>query len=152
VAYFREIIVQIELPPLVGEDSANFCGYRAPRDQRDGFLRPYSLFSRPDRYIFFQAALQLYSQSWLDPEPHSPLLSKSCSSVNRTRTSGSVARNSDYYRTRAPKKRRIGDCKSYEALGWSRLIAKRFIHFKANKIHQSEFMSIPSETSTVLLT
>jgi hypothetical protein len=36
-----------ERPPLVGEVSANFCGYRVPRGQRDGFLRPYSRLSRP---------------------------------------------------------------------------------------------------------
>jgi hypothetical protein len=29
-----------EQPPLVGEDSANFCGYRVFRGQRNEFLRP----------------------------------------------------------------------------------------------------------------
>jgi hypothetical protein len=48
-------------PPLVGEVSANFCGYRVPRGQRDGFLRPYSQFCRPEPQLFFQVAPQLYS-------------------------------------------------------------------------------------------
>jgi hypothetical protein len=37
-----------ERPPLVGEVSANVCGYKVPRGPRDGSLRPYSLFSRPE--------------------------------------------------------------------------------------------------------
>jgi hypothetical protein len=49
-------------PLLVGEVSANFCTYRAPHRQRDGSLRPYSRFSRPELLLFFQAAPQLYSQ------------------------------------------------------------------------------------------
>jgi hypothetical protein len=31
-----------ERQPLVGEVSANFCGYRVPRGQRDGSLQQYS--------------------------------------------------------------------------------------------------------------
>jgi hypothetical protein len=34
---------------LIGEVSANFCGYRVPRGQRDGSLRQYSRLSRPVR-------------------------------------------------------------------------------------------------------
>jgi hypothetical protein len=34
-----------------GEVSANFCGQRLPRGQRDGSLRPYSRISRP-KYSF----------------------------------------------------------------------------------------------------
>jgi hypothetical protein len=41
---------------------ANFCGYRVPRDQRDGFLRPYSRFSRQEPLLFYQIAPQLYSR------------------------------------------------------------------------------------------
>jgi hypothetical protein len=47
------------------------------------------------RYSFFQVAPQLYSQGWVDPVPD-PQLRKSGSAGNRTQTSGSVARNSDY--------------------------------------------------------
>jgi hypothetical protein len=49
-------------PQLVGEASANFCGERVPRGQRDGSLRPYSRFSRQEPLLFYQAAPQLYSR------------------------------------------------------------------------------------------
>jgi hypothetical protein len=45
-------------------------------------------------YFFFQIAPQLHWWSWVDPVPD-PLLRKSGSAGNRTRNSGSVARN--YY-------------------------------------------------------
>jgi hypothetical protein len=48
------------------------------------------------RYFFFQVATQLYSRGWLDPVPDPLLLRKSGSVGNRTRTSRSVARNSDH--------------------------------------------------------
>jgi hypothetical protein len=48
------------------------------------------------RYFFFQVAPQLYSRGWLDPVPGPLLLRKSGSAGNRTRTCGSVARNSDH--------------------------------------------------------
>jgi hypothetical protein len=48
------------------------------------------------RYFFFQAAPQLYSRGWVDPVPDPLLLRKSGSAGNRTRTSGSVARNSGH--------------------------------------------------------
>jgi hypothetical protein len=47
------------------------------------------------RYLFFQAASQLYSRGSVDPVPDPLLLRESCSARNRFRTSGSVARNSD---------------------------------------------------------
>jgi hypothetical protein len=47
VAWVGERTIPTEQLPLVGEVSANFCGYRLPRAQRDVSLRPYSLFSRP---------------------------------------------------------------------------------------------------------
>jgi hypothetical protein len=47
-------------------------------------------------YSLFQVAPQLYSQGWVDPVPDPLLLRKSGRARNRTRTSGSVARNSDY--------------------------------------------------------
>jgi hypothetical protein len=37
---------------------ANFCGYRVPRGQRDGSLRPYSRFSRQEPLLFYQVAPQ----------------------------------------------------------------------------------------------
>jgi hypothetical protein len=72
-------------PPLVFEVSANVCGYRVPRGQHDGSLRPYSRFSRPQLLLFFQVAPQLYSRGWVDPVPDPLLLRKSGSAGNRTR-------------------------------------------------------------------
>jgi hypothetical protein len=51
-------------------------------------------FLHRSRYFFFQAA-QLYSRGWVDPVPDLLLLRKSGSAGNPTRTSRSVARNSD---------------------------------------------------------
>jgi hypothetical protein len=53
-------------------------------------------FLKRSRYFFFQVAPQFYSRSWVDPVPDPLLLRKSDSARNRTRTSGSVARNSDH--------------------------------------------------------
>jgi hypothetical protein len=47
-------------------------------------------------YFFFQVAPQLYSRGWVDPVPDTLLPRKSGSAGNPTRTSGSVARNSDH--------------------------------------------------------
>jgi hypothetical protein len=48
-------------------------------------------------YFFYQVAPQLYSRGWVDPVPD-PLLLRRCGSAgNRTRVSGSVAKNSDHY-------------------------------------------------------
>jgi hypothetical protein len=48
------------------------------------------------RYCIFQVAPHLYSRGWVDPVPDPLLLRKSGSAGNRTRTSRSVARNSDH--------------------------------------------------------
>jgi hypothetical protein len=53
------------------------------------------------RYFFFQVAPQLYSRGWVDPVPDPLLLRESGKAWNRTRTSGSVARNSDHETTEA---------------------------------------------------
>jgi hypothetical protein len=47
-------------------------------------------------YFFFQEVPQLYSRGWVDPVRDPLLLRKSGTAGNRTRTSGSVARNSDH--------------------------------------------------------
>jgi hypothetical protein len=49
-------------PPLVGEVTANFCGQRVPRGQRDRSLRSSSRFSRQEPLLFYQVAPQLYSR------------------------------------------------------------------------------------------
>jgi hypothetical protein len=48
-------------------------------------------------YLYFQVAPQLYSRGCEDPVPDPLLLRKPGSAGNRTRASGSVAKNSDYY-------------------------------------------------------
>jgi hypothetical protein len=72
-----------------------------PRFQRDGSQLPYSRLSRPEPLFFFQVAPQLYSRGWVDPVQDPLLLRKSVGVENRTRTSGSVARNSDHWTTEA---------------------------------------------------
>jgi hypothetical protein len=62
MVWVRERIIPTERPPLVGEVIANFCGWRVPRGQRDGSLRPYSRFSRQEPLLFYQVAPQLYSR------------------------------------------------------------------------------------------
>jgi hypothetical protein len=61
----------------------------------DHYGRILSFIDR-SRYFAFQVAPQLYSRGWADPVPDTLLLRKSDSAGNRTRTSGSVARNSDH--------------------------------------------------------
>jgi hypothetical protein len=61
MVWVRERTIPTEWPPLVGEVIANFCGWRMPRGQRDGSLRPYSRFSRQEPLLFYQVAPQLYS-------------------------------------------------------------------------------------------
>jgi hypothetical protein len=56
VAWARERIIPTEQPPLVGEVSANFWGSRMPRGQRDGSLRPYSRFYRPEPQPFLSSS------------------------------------------------------------------------------------------------
>jgi hypothetical protein len=48
VAWVRERTIPTERTSLVGEFSANFCGEKLRRGQRDGSLLTYSRFSRPD--------------------------------------------------------------------------------------------------------
>jgi hypothetical protein len=60
---------------------------------------PYVLilgFLDRSRCYFFHEAPQLYSWGWVDSVTDPPLLRKSGSAGNRTRTSGSAARNSDH--------------------------------------------------------
>jgi hypothetical protein len=52
-------------------------------------------------YFFIQVAPHLSSRGWMDPVPDPLLLRKPGSAGNRTRTSGSVARNSDHQTTEA---------------------------------------------------
>jgi hypothetical protein len=72
-----------------------FADRGVSRSQRGGSLTAViSVFVNRSRYVFFQVVPQLYSRGWVDPVPDPLLLRKSGSVANRTRTSGSVARNS----------------------------------------------------------
>jgi hypothetical protein len=64
----------------------------------DPYCRILGFLDR-SRYFFFQAAPQLYSRGWVDPVPDPLLFRKSDSAGNRTRTSRSVAKNSDQQTT-----------------------------------------------------
>jgi hypothetical protein len=64
VAWVRERTIATERPPLVSEISDNFfCGYKVPRGQRDGSLRPYSRLSRPGghkiSYEYYEVKVKL---------------------------------------------------------------------------------------------
>jgi hypothetical protein len=96
--------IPTERPPLVCEVSANYCGYRASRSQRNGFHGRILGFLYRRRYFFFKVAPQLYSRDWVDSVPDSLLIRKSGSAENRTRTSRCVARNSDNQTAGAVKK------------------------------------------------
>jgi hypothetical protein len=41
---------------LVGEATANFCGYRLSLGQHGGSLRPYARFSRPEPLLFLSSS------------------------------------------------------------------------------------------------
>jgi hypothetical protein len=90
----RERTIPTERPPLVGEMIATFCEQSVPRGQRDGSLRPYARFSRQEPLLFYKVAPQLYSRGRVDPVPDPLFFSGSAG--NRTRASGSVAKNSDH--------------------------------------------------------
>jgi hypothetical protein len=86
VALARKWTIPTERRPLVGEVSANFCGYRVSRvvsttDPHGHFLS----FLDRCRYYFFQIASHLYSRGWADPVPDPLLLRKSGSAGNLTR-------------------------------------------------------------------
>jgi hypothetical protein len=63
VALVRKRTTPTERPPHVGEFSANFCGQRVLRGQRNGYLRPLiSIFYTRSRYFSIQVAPQLSSR------------------------------------------------------------------------------------------
>jgi hypothetical protein len=61
----------------------------------DPYGRNLDVLDRRCNFLF-EVAPQLYSRGWVDPVPDALLLRKSGSAGNRTRTSGSVVRNSDH--------------------------------------------------------
>jgi hypothetical protein len=67
MVWVRERTIPTERPPLLAEVIANFSGWRVPRGQRDGSLRPYSRFSRQEPLLFYQVDPQMYSRGWVNP-------------------------------------------------------------------------------------
>jgi hypothetical protein len=94
-AWVRERTIPTERPLLVGDVTTNFCGYRVARGQCDE--SPYCcILGSLDRAatFSFKWLLNCTHRGWVDPVPDPLLLRKCDSAGNRTRTSGSVARNS----------------------------------------------------------
>jgi hypothetical protein len=91
----RERTVPTERPPLVGEVIANLCGQKVPRGQRDGSPGRISRFSRQEPLLFYQVAPQFVLTKLSAPRSK-PTTFFSGSAGNRTRASGSVAKNSDH--------------------------------------------------------
>jgi hypothetical protein len=89
-AFFFSFFLKLYYSPLFPAPNSRIgmTAWRIP------YARNLEFIDR-SRYVFFQVASQLYSRGWVDPVPDL-LLRKSGSSRNRTRTSGSVARNSDH--------------------------------------------------------
>jgi hypothetical protein len=86
VALVRKRTIPTELPPLVGEVSANFCWYRESRGRCNASPRPLiSVFQSRSRYFSIQIAPQSYWWGWLDPVPDPLLLRKCDSAGKRTR-------------------------------------------------------------------
>jgi hypothetical protein len=56
VSLVRERTVPTERPAHFGEVSANFCGEKVSRGQRDGSLLPYYRFSRPEPQLFLPSS------------------------------------------------------------------------------------------------
>jgi hypothetical protein len=93
VSLVHERIIPAERQPLVGKVTANVCDRGCHVvSVMDPYGRTLGLLDR-SRYFFFQVAPQLHSRGWVDPVPNPLLLRKSGSAENRTRTSGSVAKN-----------------------------------------------------------
>jgi hypothetical protein len=61
----------------------------------DPYSRILGILDR-SRYFFCQVAPQMYSRGWVEPVPDPLHFGKCGSAKNRTRTSGSVAKNSDH--------------------------------------------------------
>jgi hypothetical protein len=64
-------------------------------------LRPYSRFSRPEPLLCLSSSSSVVLTRLSGPVPNPLLLRKSGSAGNRTRTSGSVAKNPDHQTTEA---------------------------------------------------
>jgi hypothetical protein len=81
VALVCERTISTELPPLVGEVSANVLLIEGARDQLDGSLRPYSRLSRPKPLFFLQNSFSVVLTRLSGPVPDPLLLRKSGSAI-----------------------------------------------------------------------
>jgi hypothetical protein len=97
MVWVRERTIPTERPPLVGEVIANFFADRGCHvvSVTDPYGRILGFLDR-SRYFSYQVAPQLYSRGWVDPVPDPTTFFFSGSVGNRTRASGSVAKNSDH--------------------------------------------------------
>jgi hypothetical protein len=93
VASVRELTIPPERPPLVGEVSANFCGYRVQHGQCNRSPQPYSRISRPEPLLFLPSSFSIVFTRLGGPHYFSENL---VAPGIEPRTSGSVARNSDH--------------------------------------------------------
>jgi hypothetical protein len=78
------------------------------RYQRDGSLRPYSRFSRPEPLLFLSSSSSIVLTR-LNAVPDPLHLRKCGSAANRARTSGYAARNSDHQTTEAAHELQYGE-------------------------------------------
>jgi hypothetical protein len=67
-----------------------------PRGQSDGSLRPYSQIARQEPLLFLPSSSSIVLTRMTGPVPDPLLLRKCGGAGNRTRTPGSVPRNSDH--------------------------------------------------------
>jgi hypothetical protein len=99
MAWVWERNVPAERPRLVGEVSAKFANGKCHVVTVTDLYSCILGFVDRRIYLFLQLAPELYSRDWVGPVSDPLLLRKSGSAGNRSRTSGSVTRNSDQYIT-----------------------------------------------------
>jgi hypothetical protein len=79
-----------------GEVSANFCGWKVPRGQRDGSIRPYSWYSRPEPLLFLSSSSSIALTRLSGPRSRPTNSQKICNpmeqSTTRKATSGAANR------------------------------------------------------------
>jgi hypothetical protein len=84
MALVHKWTIPTERPPLVGEVSANFCGWRVSHGQHTGSPWPYSRFSRPEPLLFLPSNSSVLLTRLSGPCSRPLLLRKSGSAGNRT--------------------------------------------------------------------
>jgi hypothetical protein len=96
VTWVRKRIIPTERSPVVREVTTKFADRMCHVVSVTDFYGRIFGFLDRSSYFFFQVAPRLYSRGWVNSVPDPPLLRKCSSAGNRSRTSGSVAKNSDY--------------------------------------------------------